>query len=255
MSEDSTQIYTMSAMLGWCARTFAGTRKTIASFKKPRTASWCRCDGVLFPFDARFMDRKRFVAIACGAIEEDEIAIAAKVIDSNDVIVEFGAGMGIAAARVNRLCTPKQHICFEANPHLGAYSKALFAANELDITYETVGLGNGKTLSFYALDDYILSSFEKPEGRDDYQKISIPTITLDTVIKQHRPTAIFCDIEGAEADYFTSENFDSVQKIVIELHPHIYGRDGADRFIAMLTEAGFRLAITQSETYCFLKDS
>ena len=114
MSEDSTQIYTMSAMLGWCARTFAGTRKTIASFKKPRTASWCRCDGVLFPFDARFMDRKRFVAIACGAIEEDEIAIAAKVIDSNDVIVEFGAGMGIAAARVNRLCTPKQHICFEA---------------------------------------------------------------------------------------------------------------------------------------------
>ena len=121
----------MSAMLGWCARTFAGTRKTIASFKKPRTASWCRCDGVLFPFDARFMDRKRFVAIACGAIEEDEIAIAAKVIDSNDVIVEFGAGMGIAAARVNRLCTPKQHICFEANPHLGAYSKALFAANEL----------------------------------------------------------------------------------------------------------------------------
>ena len=75
MSEDSTQIYTMSAMLGWCARTFAGTRKTIASFKKPRTASWCRCDGVLFPFDARFMEEAP-VAIACGATEEDEIAIA-----------------------------------------------------------------------------------------------------------------------------------------------------------------------------------
>ncbi len=253
MSIDSAEIYSMPAILRWCARNFAGTRKTIASFKMPRTASWCRCDDVLFPFDARFMDRKRFVAIACGAIEDDEIAIAARVINNDDIVVEFGAGLGIAAARVNRLCAPQQHICFEANPLLADYSKALFMANGLDIAFETVGLGNGKKLPFYALDDYILSSFEKPQHRDDYKRISIPTISLDEVIERYHPTAIFCDIEGAEAEYFTSDSFDGVQKIIIELHPDIYGRDGLDSFIDTLKLAGFRLAITQSDTYCFLR--
>ena|GEM_PF-1705861 len=255
MSEDRAQIYTMPAMLGWFARTFPGSRKTLASYGQLRTSQWCDLDGVLFPFDERFMDRKRFAAIACGAIEEDEIAIAAKVINSDDIVVEFGAGLGIAAARVHRLCAPRKHICFEANPALKTYSKALFKANHLEIKFETIGLGNGDALDFFALDDYILSSFEQPQNRHDYQKISIPTITLDEVIARHRPTAIFYDIEGAELAHFSSEHFDGIRKIIIELHPDSYGDSGLNSFIERMEQAGFRLKIRQKETYCFLKDS
>ena len=112
------------------------------------------------------MDRKRFVAMAAGAIEYDEVAIAKQVISKDDILVEFGAGLGIAAARVHKLCTPKGHICFEANPLLGEYTSQLFKVNKLNIRFENIALGNGQTLPFHALDDYILSAFDKPaEGR------------------------------------------------------------------------------------------
>ena len=91
-------IYSMSPILAFLARTFPGIRISISRLEKIKTASWCKYDDVLFPFVSRFMDRKRFVAIAAGAIEYDEVAIAKQVISKDDILVEFGAGLGIAAA-------------------------------------------------------------------------------------------------------------------------------------------------------------
>lgn len=246
-------IYSMSPILAFLARTFPGIRISLSRFEKIKTASWCKYDNVRFPFVSRFMDRKRFVAMAAGAIEHDEVAMAKQVISKEDVLVEFGAGLGIAAARVHKICSPKGHICFEANPILGEYTSQLFKVNKLDIGFENIALGNGQKLPFYAMDDYILSSFDKPAPGHAFTKIEVPTITLEAVIKAHQPTVIFCDIEGAELDYFTSDQFKGVKKIVIELHPEIYGTDGLSTFCARMQDKGFALAQKQRHTYCFVR--
>ena len=246
-------IYSMSPILAFLARTFPGIRISLSRFEKIKTASWCKYDNVLFPFVSRFMDRKRFVAMAAGAIEHDEVVMAKQVITKEDVLVEFGAGLGIAAARVHKICSPKGHICFEANPLLGEYTRQLFKANKLNIGFENIALGNGQKLPFYAMDDYILSSFDKPASGDAHTKIEVATITLEAVINAHQPTVIFCDIEGAELEYFTSDQFKGVQKIVIELHPEIYGTDGVSAFCARMQEKGFALAQKQRQTYCFAR--
>lgn len=246
-------IYSMSPILAFLARTFPGIRISLSRFEKIKTASWCKYDNVLFPFVSRFMDRKRFVAMAAGAIEHDEVVMAKQVITKEDVLVEFGAGLGIAAARVHKICSPKGHICFEANPLLGEYTRQLFKANKLNIGFENIALGNGQKLPFYAMDDYILSSFDKPASGHAHTKIEVATITLEAVINAHQPTVIFCDIEGAELEYFTSDQFKGVQKIVIELHPEIYGTDGVSAFCARMQEKGFALAQKQRQTYCFAR--
>ena len=114
--------YTMPKWLQLLVRRFPGIRKSIANFKSVQSANHCEFDGISFQFDSRFMDKKRFVAIAAGALENDEVTVAQRFLDKDDIIVEFGSGLGIAAARVNNLIKPQQHFCFDANPLVIEYA-------------------------------------------------------------------------------------------------------------------------------------
>ena len=243
----------MSAIMALIARHFPGIRSSIAKKRDVQTAGYCEFDNVYFPFDENHMNKKRFVAMACGAIEYDEVKIAAKVIQKDDIVIEFGAGLGIAASRVNKICSPKKHICFEANPALEPYAIRLFKENNLNIEFENVGLGDGEILEFFAMKDYILSSFNKPGNNGDFEKILVPTVSLDEILTVHKPTSIFCDIEGAELSYFRSETFGTVTKIIIELHPNIYGDDGLRKFHANMKQHNFALKYKQKDTYCYIR--
>ena len=245
--------YTMPKWLQLLVRRFPGIRKSIANFKTVQSANHCEFDGISFQFDSRFMDKKRFVAIAAGAIENDEVTVAQRFLNKDDIIVEFGSGLGIAAARVNDLIKPQQHFCFDANPLVIEYAEQLFRLNDMHITVKNYALGNGKRLPFYALDDYLLSSFHKPEGRTDYNQIDVPTIKCQDVIDTLNPTAIFCDIEGAELDYLDSENFGPTKTIVVELHPSVYGIEGIKQFYQKLEKHGFKWRLTKGDTHCFTK--
>ena len=101
-------------MVGFFCSNFPGIKLGV-KFSSIKDSECAVYDGVMFPFDSRLMD-KRFVAVAAGAVEMDEISVAKKYISSSDVVVELGAGIGIAAARINRIINPKKHVCFEANP-------------------------------------------------------------------------------------------------------------------------------------------
>jgi FkbM family methyltransferase len=252
-SKEQLMKYIMPKWLQLLVRKFPGIRKNIANFNSVQSADHCEFDGISFQFDHRFMDKKRFVAIAAGAIENDEVTVAQKFLNRDDIIVEFGSGLGLAAARVNNAIKPQQHFCFEANPLVIEYAERLFRLNDMLITVKNYALGNGKRLPFYALNDYLLSSFHKPERRTDYNQIDVPTIKCQDVIDTLHPTAIFCDIEGAELDYLDAENFGPTKTIVVELHPNIYGIEGIKQFYKKIEKHGFKWRLTKGDTHCFIK--
>ena len=243
--------YIMPKWLQILARQFPGTRKSLASFTSIKSAKTCKLEEITFHFDKKLMDRKRFVAIAAGAIETEEVEVAKSFLNESDVLVEFGAGLGIAAARVNRAVRPKKHICFEANPRLNEYAKKIFADNKIGINLEMSALGDGEELPFYSFDDYILSSFQKPTDRDDFNQIIVPTVSLEQVINQYRPSAIFCDVEGAELDYLDATDFGSIKTIILELHPNIYGSEGVLQFHKRMEKHGFIKKQKSGDVFCF----
>jgi FkbM family methyltransferase len=245
--------YIMPKWLQILARKFPGTRKSLASFTSIKFAKTCKLEDITFHFDKKLMDRKRFVAIAAGAIETEEVEVAKSFLNKSDILVEFGAGLGIAAARVNRAARPKKHICFEANPKLIEYAKKIFSKNKIDIKLEMSALGDGEELPFYSLDDYILSSFQKPTDRDDFNKIIVPTISLEQVINQYQPSAIFCDVEGAELNYLDATDFGSVKTIILELHPNVYGSEGVLQFHKRMAKHGFTKKLKNGDAYCFTR--
>ena len=243
----------MPIWLQFLARRFPGIRKSIANLDALQLADHCEVDGINFQFDSRVMDKKRFVAIAAGALESDEVKVAQRFLKKDDILVEFGSGLGIAAARVNKAVGPQQHYCFEANPLVIEYAQKLFKGNEIQIKIENYALGNGTVLPFYIVNDYILSSFHKPTGRDDWQQVDVPTIKCQEVVSSLRPTAIFCDIEGAELEYLDAGDFESTKKIVVELHPHIYGIDGVKHFYKKIEGHGFKCRMKKGDTHCFIR--
>ena len=243
----------MPTWLQFLAKRFPGIRKSIANLDEVKIADHCEFGGVNFQFDSRVMDKKRFVAIAAGALESDEVKVAQKFLKKDDIVVEFGSGLGIAAARVNKVVGPQQHYCFEANPLVIEYAQNLFKLNEIQIKIENFALGDGTLLPFYMIDDYILSSFQKPKGRDDWQQVDVPTIKCQEVVTGLKPTAIFCDIEGAELEYLDAQNFESVRKIVVELHPKVYGIDGVRHFYKRIENHGFKCRMRKGDTHCFIR--
>ncbi len=235
------------------ARHFAGTRKFFAEKYMTGAVTACRFEHIIYPFDPAVMDGKRLMALAAGAIEAEEIALAKKYLTADDVVVEFGSGLGIAAARVHMAINPKAHFCFEANPVAVAYSKHLFTINEMRIDVDQRALGNGSISEFYVANDYILSSFEVPKNTKHFKKIDISTISLASVVKEKNPTAIFCDIEGAEDDFLSPEDLQGVEKVIIELHPSHYGVLGVQRIKDRFARNGFIPFEKKQDTHCFLR--
>ena len=241
--------------VAFLCRRFAGLRKSVAARCVTADTEGCVLDGIKFPFDRAVMDGKRLIAVACGAIEAEEVAIASRHLTSEDRIVEFGMGMGIAAALVNRACRPQAHHCFEANAGIIPYARDLFAGNGLDIQIHEAALGDGGERPFFVVEDYILSSFDEPHGRTDYRKTIVPTVRIQDVIGMCGPTAIFCDIEGAELMFLDPAVLEGVSKVVVELHPDIYGRQRMAGYIEDFRKAGFDAVETAGTTLFFRRAS
>lgn len=238
--------------VAFLCRRFAGLRKSVAARYVTAETEGCVLDDIRFPFDRAVMNGKRLIAVACGAIEAEEVAIASRHLTGEDRIVEFGMGMGIAAALVNRACHPQAHHCYEANAGIIPYARNLFAGNGLDIQIHQAALGDGSDRPFFIVEDYILSSFDEPLGRTDYHKTIVPTIRIQDVIGTHRPTAIFCDIEGAELLFLDPVTLDGIAKVVVELHPDIYGHQRMADYMDDFRKAGFDLVETAGTT-CFFR--
>jgi hypothetical protein len=67
-----------------------------------------------------------------------------------------------------------------------------------------------------------------------------------------RPTIMVIDIEGGERDLIPKLDFSSVNRVIIELHPDVYGHDGSSLVVRTLLEAGFNLNVQDSGSRVFL---
>ena len=65
------------------------------------------------------------------------------------------------------------------------------------------------------------------------------------------PTALICDIEGAETHLDFCQVPRTVKHIIIELHPSIAGEEAADRVARDIESQGFRLIERQENTWLF----
>jgi FkbM family methyltransferase len=197
--------------------------------------------------------RGRFVR---GAYERDELRLLEVVLDPSRPVVELGGCLGVVSAVTNRrLADRTQHVVLEANPALlpilerhRAMNGAGFAIRHGALAYgsETVELFLHRTL-------VTASSAQMRQGR----AVRVPATTLTALLDEagFASVTLIADVEGAERELIEHEPevLSRVDAALIELHPQVYGEDGAARILAAFRQAGLREAAASRGVHALVR--
>lgn len=215
--------------------------RTTGTMSHPSIAALCK--GVRVPHSP-FLNETRIRRIQEARYEGEEIAGALHVVRQGDRVLEMGAGLGVVSAVTALNARPARILSFEANPALIPHIRALHAANDLQ---DVIDLRNQvllsapdrpETMTFFVTNSFLGSSLIDKESRKT-QPVEIPTADYHKVLDEFRPDVLLMDIEGGELDFLAHADLRGIRAIVIEFHPAVYGKDGAQRCKDALRAQGF----------------
>lgn len=173
--------------------------------------------------------------------ESGEVEIIKKNIDSDDIVLEIGTGLGFLAIFCSKIVGQENVISVEANPFLKEYHEKVFKLNHLypKILYNSIGKSGDETVFFIDRENFWSSSLIPFEGKN-VVKMNVKNIDINDLIETIRPTFLIIDVEGFESELIKLiKDFKSIIKIQIETHPQLIGMDKVNEIIPVLTGHSF----------------
>jgi FkbM family methyltransferase len=200
------------------------------------------CRGVKFPDDATIISPRVRESILAGRYESKEATQVDKLLLPGDRVLEIGSGLGFISTIAARHPNTEAVLCYEADPRLISYIKAVHELN--GVTKTTVRNGalstnlSQKEMTFYIRKNFWGSSFNK--NASEYESTAaVPVLSFNEVVEQFRPTFIVCDIEGAELDLFLNASLAGVTRVLLEIHSRVIGRAGVKRLFDAMSARDF----------------
>lgn len=222
-------------------------RYQLRKLLRPRLISM---DGVRL--DLGDMARTRYArSFYRGGHERDERTIVRRHLTPEDVVLELGAGIGLVTIQCCQVIGSQRVFTYEANPQLEPFLRRNFALNDVAprLDMRMVCLDAGPQ-DFYVADRFVLSSRHADSAttaKGSSARTQVESIPLAEVLSEVRPTFLIVDIEGGEADLASDRvSLAGVNKICLEMHPHLLGDDGVSRVTAALIAKGFDLCVSES---------
>lgn len=213
---------------------------TEAPHNKPE---FIRSRGMRFPYDERVITPKRRRLLRNNDYELKETEAVISQIKRSDTVIELGAGMGYMSTLMARKLKVAHVHAFEANPAMIPYIRKVHAANEItNATVHNALLGEEEgEVTFYVRGDFVASSMEDNLGDRHGGVIAretVPVRPMNTVMAELSPTALVCDIEGAEAHVIPAMDLSGLRIAILELHPQTFGKEGTAKVFDAMHAAG-----------------
>jgi Methyltransferase FkbM domain len=82
---------------------------------------------------------------------------------------------------------------------------------------------------------------------------TIKADSISEVLKCYAPSVLVMDVEGAEIELLKCCDLSSIEKIVIEMHPHIVGANKIESLCEYLDEGGYSIIKQIGKSYYFKK--
>lgn len=204
------------------------------------TQKMLRCRDMRFPLDRAILPPRIRTLLREGTYEAKEATAVRKLVKEGDVVMELGAGIGFMSTLVATKTPAKSVHSFEANPQLMPYIAQVHAENNVTnahVTNAVLGEQNGTT-PFYIRKNFLASSLDPMDDAEDCTEVEVPSLDVNTVIKELQPSVLICDIEGAEADLLPKMDLTGLRGVVIETHPQWIGKTGMQKVFRCLDAAG-----------------
>ena len=188
--------------------------------------------------------------ILTGRYESQERQLARQALTKDDVILELGGAIGFIGLYCRKVIGVKHITSVEANPNTLKLLRRNYELNGLtpNVIHAAAAAEDGE------LDLNIGGEFwENTLTGTSSNTVRVPSKSLSSLIKQMpaAPTALICDIEGAEQYLDFTQLPASVTKIIIELHPGMIGEESTRRVVSELAAVGFSSVTERDGTRLF----
>ncbi|MCO5067040.1 MAG: FkbM family methyltransferase [Rhizobiaceae bacterium] len=191
--------------------------------------------------------------LVSGRYEAKEVKAIRRSILVTDRVLELGAGLGIVTSVIASL-TDATVRAYEANPATVDLAKRIIASNDVDNIRIEAGLltaGAPRSYDFYVRRDLWMSSLIAEQG--PYESvITLQSRDIDREIDAHEINVLVMDIEGAERELLRDAKLNGVERILLELHDHLYGLEGVRDIMHSMTAKGFAYDPRGSSGPCVL---
>jgi FkbM family methyltransferase len=220
-------------------QTFRGTLRTA---RRVSTVEIC---GVKVPVSREFSPRV-LADLYFADYEAAEVRMVSWKIKRDDVVLEFGGGLGLVSALCAQRIGSERVFCYEANPAMIPVIKETYSANGVSpgLTHGFLGTADGVAELFVGDNFYAASGVSSSRSAN---KVQVPSFAINPAIRRLRPTLLIMDIEGGERDLVPAIAFSGIRKLIVELHPGTIGDAAVRRVRQCLTAAGFSVDAGQSE--------
>ncbi|GAA0786932.1 FkbM family methyltransferase [Roseibium denhamense] len=223
-------------------------KKTLRRRLKPNQIT---IDGIRVSTSLEHVTKDIRKALFREVYERPERLLTQKYLSRTDRVLEIGAGVGLISVTCARICGSENVLSYEPNPRTRIAIEKNFELNGLKpkLRNKAVGL-TAEEVDFYFAENIFSSSvFDRNYGG----KTTVECDAISDVISEFQPNAIIMDVEGAEIDLLGQTNLSNIDKLIVEMHPHIVGNDNVDFLLSSLKKKGFRLIETLSISYVFLR--
>jgi len=213
-----------------------------------------KINGIYIKKDETVLSKKIIDSLANGSYEFYEARNLPYILQPGEVVLELGGGIGFLSTICAKDPRVKKVITVEANKRLIPLIKKTHLINGVahkTLVINAVAEPNPKkdTIPFYIREDFWASSTLPTPWA--YEKVvNVPVIDLNMLIKKYSPTLLIVDIEGKEADLFSIFNkiyLKGVNKIYIEIHQEVLGREGVRQLFKKLTDMNYHYDVWHSE--------
>ncbi len=212
-------------------------------------AKTVKLDDIVISTDKNQMPRSVRTSLFKGTHEAHERLLVAKYLGKSDRVLEIGAATGLVSLVCAKQCGAQNVRSYEANPSMEKLIRKNFQLNGWvpDLHMKAVTTEGG-TISFFASDNIYSSSIIDRSETVSGKTITVESDPIDDVIDEFKPNVIVMDVEGAEIDLLGHANLSGIQRMIVELHPHITGQDKVDELLKLLGDSGFSILETAHKT-------
>ena len=183
--------------------------------------------------------------------ERAESEIIKNTLSAHDRVLELGASIGyIANVSRNILSSGNCYLGVEANPKLISLfdeNAKLNGHGDLVCLNGAAGSQEGEC-SFFLSEHFWASSLTSQPGS---QEVTVKVFSFDKLIKDHSPNYLIIDIEGGEYDLLYNRDLVWLQKLCLEFHPDIYGKDKSEKLMQWILGQGFSKSAEYGDNRCF----
>ncbi|MFK4770533.1 capsular polysaccharide synthesis protein [Rhizobium sp. ZW T2_16] len=200
--------------------------------------------GVKLRYNADLMTEHQAARVKAGRFESKEIQAASSVLKGGERILELGGGFGIVSATICKTKSPQSYNIIEANPSLVPAINDAHELNDLKVAtvHNCIATSDAEAIErgFYDFNigKSLLGSSIHNIGQTR-TTVRVPAVPLQKFLDDLQPQVIIIDIEGAELGLFATVDMASVNVIIMETHPGIFGLSGMAQLFGELAAQGF----------------